>query len=115
MKFNLQLPGGRSRRVDLRFLRDADIGRQSPERAGWLLERDIDNSARAMHPQVRDESAARLHLHNRRAGGVPSDLSRTLPRSNGPSNGYKTAPSPPPRTVSPAHTREGLKNAVITT
>ena len=49
MKFNLQLPGGRSRRVDLRFLRDADIGRQSPERAGWLLERDIDNSARSYY------------------------------------------------------------------
>lgn len=51
-------------RVHLRFLRDADIGRQSLERAGWLLERDIDNSVWAMHPHVRDESDARLRLHN---------------------------------------------------
>jgi hypothetical protein len=51
-------------KVHLRFLRDADIGREALERAGWLLERDIDNSVWAMHPQVRDESAARLRLHN---------------------------------------------------
>jgi hypothetical protein len=51
-------------RVHLRFLREADIGRDALVRGGWLLERDVDNSVWAMHPQVIDESAARLHLHN---------------------------------------------------
>ena len=51
-------------RVHLRFLRDADIGRDALVRGGWHLERDVDDSVWAMHPRVMDESAARLHLHN---------------------------------------------------
>jgi hypothetical protein len=48
-------------KVHLRFLRDADIARETLERAGWLVERDVDSSVWAMHPQVGDEPAARLH------------------------------------------------------
>jgi hypothetical protein len=51
-------------RVHLRFLRDADVGREALKRSGWLVECDVDNSVWAMHPKVMDEPAARLHLHN---------------------------------------------------
>jgi len=51
-------------RVHLRFLRNSDVGREVLENAGWLLERDVDDSVWARHPYVVDEPSARSRLHD---------------------------------------------------
>jgi hypothetical protein len=51
-------------RVHLRFLRNSDVGREVLENAGWLLERDVDDSVWARHPHVIDEPSARSRLHD---------------------------------------------------
>jgi hypothetical protein len=51
-------------RVHLRFLRNSDVGREVLENAGWLLERDIDDSVWARHPHVVDEPSARSRLQD---------------------------------------------------
>jgi hypothetical protein len=50
-------------RVHLRFLRDSELSRKALKNSEWQLEGDGDDGVWAVHPQVRDESAARSHLH----------------------------------------------------
>jgi hypothetical protein len=50
-------------RVHLRFLRRRELIQEALRVDGWQLERDRDDGVTAQHPLVKDETAARIRLH----------------------------------------------------
>ena len=51
-------------RIHLRFLRRRELIQEALRVDGWQLEREQDGSVTAQHPLVKDETAARIRLHN---------------------------------------------------
>jgi len=70
-------------KVHLRFLRQHGELQQALRNDGWQFEKEHDESLLARHPQVPDESAARVRLHQLgllTSSSVWIDFQRIQPR-----------------------------------